>query len=259
MLLTPRLMDEQIHHDRQARERADYFDEHAGELAFRDEAYLDHETWIRPAFRLLGDLRGKAVLDYGCGHGMASVVMARRGATVTGFDLSAEYVGEARRRAEANGVEATFLQADAERLPFDDESFDAVWGSAILHHLDLDVAGRELFRVLKPGGVGVFCEPWGENPILNLARRRLPYPGKERTIDEHPLRREDLKPLERIFDSVLVRGFQLLGMMRRAFRREGKVGGTLDRIDSRLLTRFPRLERFCRYVVVELRRSRSLT
>lgn len=257
MLLTQRLIDEQLHHDRQARDRADYFDEHLNELVFRDEAYLDHETWIRPAFRSLGELRGKAVLDYGCGHGMASVVMARRGAIVTGFDLSDEYVSEARRRAEANRVEATFLQADAEQLPFEDTTFDAVWGSAILHHLDLEVAGQELFRVLKPGGIAVFCEPWGENPILNLARRRLPYPGKERTVDEHPLQREDLKPLERIFDSVAVRGFQLLGMMRRVFRREGRVGGTLDRIDSRLLTRFPRLEKFCRYAVIELRRASS--
>jgi len=48
----------------------------------------------------------------------------------------------------------------------------------ILHHLDLTVAARELRRVLRPGGVAVFCEPWGGNPLLNFARRRLPYAGK---------------------------------------------------------------------------------
>lgn len=255
MLLTQRHIDEQIHHDRQARQRAEYFDEHRDRLRFRDEEYLDHETWIRPAFRALGDLRGKHALDYGCGHGMASVVMARRGARVTGFDLSTEYVNEARRRAEANGVEVEFLPADAEQLPFASQSFDAVWGCAILHHLDLSVAGRELYRVLKPGGVAVFCEPWGENPLLNLARRRVPYPGKERTADEHPLRREDLQPLEAIFGTVHVRGFQLLGMMRRVFSRVGRAGGPLDRIDLRLISRFRSLEKFCRYAVIEVRRT----
>ena len=51
---------------------------------------------------------------------------------------------------------------------------DAVWGNAILHHLDLAKAGRELRRVLAPGGVAVFCEPWGGNPLLAFARRALP-------------------------------------------------------------------------------------
>src|SRR5262245_18779852 len=101
---------------------------------------------------------------------MAAVVMARRGAAVTAFDLSPEYVAEARRRAAANGVTVEAVQADAENLPFADASFDAVWGCAILHHLDLTRAGPELYRVVRPGGVSVFCEPWGENPLLNFAR-----------------------------------------------------------------------------------------
>src|SRR5919199_1431749 len=84
-------------------------------LRFDDDAYLDHETWIRPALARLGDVRGLRVLDYGCGHGMAAVVLARRGARVTAFDLSPGYLAEARRRARANGVTVDFVQGDAER------------------------------------------------------------------------------------------------------------------------------------------------
>src|SRR5437764_6595960 len=143
-----RIVNERIFHDRQARERAD-----AGvALRFTDADYLDHETWIRPAFAELGDVRGKRVLDYGCGHGMASVVLARAGARVTAFDLSPGYVAEARERAKANGVTVRCTVADGEELPFDDASFDAVWGCAVLHHLDLTRAARELCRVLAPGG-----------------------------------------------------------------------------------------------------------
>jgi SAM-dependent methyltransferase len=241
---------EQLFHDAQAAGRARRFADLAA-LRFRDADYLDHETWIRPAFDLLGDVAGRRVLDYGCGHGMAAVVLARHGATVTGIDLSAGYIAEARRRAAANEVEVDFRQADAEHLPFPDDSFDAVWGCAILHHLDLQRAAAELRRVLRPGGVAVFCEPWGGNPLLEWARRWVPYPGKHRTPDEHPLREPDLRPVRDRF-AVTVRGFQLLGMARRVLSRESRSGGWLDGLDRRLLARRPALEKWCRYVVLRL-------
>jgi SAM-dependent methyltransferase len=173
---------------------------------------------------------------------------------VTAFDLSQGYVAEARRRAAANGVAVDFVQADAERLPFADGSFDAVWGNAVLHHLDLRTAGRELRRVLVPGGVAVFCEPWGENPLLAWARRQLPYPGKERTPDEQPLRQCQLPLLRESFPRLEVEGFQLLSMLRRVLR-PGRLTAGLEWCDARLLRRVPALRRFCRYVVLTLRRQ----
>jgi SAM-dependent methyltransferase len=249
---TDRRAAEQLFHDKQAAERADTFRAGRADLRFDDEAFLDHETWVRPAFHLLGDLRGGHALDYGCGHGMAAVVMARAGATVTAFDLSPGYVNEARERAEANGVTVTCVPADGEELPFPDSSFDAVWGNAILHHLDLSRAGRELFRVMKPGGVAVFCEPWGGNPLLSLARRFLPYPGKDRTPDEVPLTRRDLAPLRAVFGAVEVRGFQLLGMVRRVWKGRGV--RVLDAIDGGLLRAVPPLRNWCRYAVIAVRK-----
>src|SRR5918997_1575499 len=125
-----RLATEQQFHDRQAADRAEAFRAGRADLRFADADYLDHETWVRPAFDRLGDLRGKAVLDYGCGHGMAAVVLARRGADVTAFDLSPGYVREAGERAAANGVAVRCIVADGGRLPFADHSFDAGGGSA---------------------------------------------------------------------------------------------------------------------------------
>src|SRR5438105_9354078 len=174
MAATDRLTNERAFHDRQARRRAATLAAEPGALRFEDATYLDHETWIRPAFRQLGDLRGARVLDYGCGHGMAAVVLARLGARVTAFDLSHGYLEEARARAAANDAAVEFVQAEGERLPFVDGAFDRVWGNAVLHHLDVRTTGRELFRVLRPGGVAVFCEPWGEDPLLNWARRGWP-------------------------------------------------------------------------------------
>jgi SAM-dependent methyltransferase len=253
MPATDRLYSEQLFHDRQARRRAAALARQPDGLRFDDATYLDHETWIRPAFAQLGELRGARVLDYGCGHGMAAVVLARLGAQVTAFDLSHGYVEEAQARAAANGVAVAFVRAEGERLPFADGAFDRVWGNAVLHHLDAGRAGRELFRVLRPGGVAVFCEPWGENPLLNWARRRWHYPGKERTPDEQPLTRRQVRRLRQVFPAVEVRGFQLLSMARRIVRARRLLAG-LGWCDDVLLARVPALERFCRYAVLTLRR-----
>ncbi len=252
MSTTDRLASEQVFHDRQAAERAMRFPD-LDALRFSDPSYLDHETWIRPAFARLGPLTGLKVLDFGCGHGMAAVVLARQGARVTAFDLSQGYLAEAEQRALANGVTAAFVQADGERLPFADAAFDRVWGNAILHHLEPRTAASELRRVLKPGGVAVFCEPWGGNPLLAFARRHLHYPGKERTPDEEPLRRHQVERLRAVFPDLHVEGFQCVSMLRRVLR-PGPVVGALERCDAVLLKRVPILQHFCRYVVLTLRR-----
>jgi SAM-dependent methyltransferase len=252
MIAIDRLIAEQEFHDRQAAERAASFESGRADLLFADDDLLNHETWIRPAFAKLGDVRGRRALDYGCGHGMAAVVLARAGADVCAFDLSPGYVAEARARAKANGVPIECTVASGEELPFATNSFDMVWGNAILHHLDLARAGRELFRVMKPGAVAVFCEPWGGNPLLTLARRWLPYPGKHRTPDERPLSRRDLAPLRAIFPAIEVEGFQLFGMLRRVWKAP-RLFRWLDRLDAQLL-RFAPLGNWCRYAIITLRK-----
>ena len=251
---TDRRIFEQKFHDQQAAERSESFRSGRADLIFSDEAFLDHETWIRPAFAKLGLLAGKRALDYGCGHGMAAVVLARAGAKVTAFDLSPGYVAEAQKRAVANEVQIECIVANGEELPFPDSTFDAVWGNAIFHHLDLAKAGRELHRVLKPGGVAVFCEPWGGNPLLAFARHRLPYRGKDRTPDERPLTSRDLLPLREIFPVVELEGHQFFGMIRRVWRRE-KLCRFLDWFDCRLIKNIPGLRFWCRYAVITLRRE----
>jgi SAM-dependent methyltransferase len=250
-LQAARLNAERWFHDQQASVRADTFLAEPAALKINVDDYLDHETWIRPAFAQLGNLKGKEVLDYGCGHGMASVVLAKQGARVTAFDLSPAYLREARQRALANQVSIRLVQVNGEQLPLPDASFDRVWGNAILHHLNLEVAGRELRRVLRPGGLAVFCEPWGENPLLNWVRRKAPYPGKHRTADEEPLRQRDLAVLQKAFTKVEIRGYQLFSMVRRVMK-PGRFVRALDRCDDRLLGCCPRLQRFCRYMVLTL-------
>jgi hypothetical protein len=110
---------------------------------------------------------------------------------------------------------------------------------------------RELWRVLRPGGVAVVCEPWGGNPLARLARRWLPYPGKGHTADEEPLGLRHVRQLAEVFGNVEVEGYQVLGGLRRV------VPGwrtALDRLDGGLMRLLPGLQRFGRYVVIRVTR-----
>jgi SAM-dependent methyltransferase len=100
------------------------------------------------------DLRaGERVLDVACGSGNATLAAARRFCPAVGVDYVPSLLDRARRRAEAEGLDATFQHGDAEDLPFPDESFDvALSVCGAMFAPDQEQAASELFRVLRPGG-----------------------------------------------------------------------------------------------------------
>ena len=99
-------------------------------------------------------------LELGCGTGFFLLNLMQAGLAERGSvtDLSPGMVAAALRNAEHLGLDVDGRVADAERIPFDDASFDVVVGHAVLHHIpDLDAALREVLRVLRPGGRFVFA------------------------------------------------------------------------------------------------------
>jgi SAM-dependent methyltransferase len=97
--------------------------------------------------------RGKRLLEIGIGAGTDFVRFARAGAVATGVDLTEHAVALVRRRLELEGLTAEVRTADAENLPFEDESFDRVYSWGVLHHTpDTARSVREAIRVLHPGG-----------------------------------------------------------------------------------------------------------
>ena len=138
------------------------------------------ETWLLPLGPRLVEaceiVPGMHVLDVGAGTGNASIPAAQRGASVTASDLTPELLDAGRRRAEAAGVHLGWVEADAERLPFEDAAFDVVISSIGVmfapHH---QAAADELVRVCRPGGtIGVLS--WTpEGQIGALFRTMGPF------------------------------------------------------------------------------------
>jgi SAM-dependent methyltransferase len=116
------------------------------------------------------------VLDVAAGTGNASIAAALSGAHVTASDLTPELLAAGRVRAEAAGVELDWVEADAERLPFEDESFDVVMSAIGVmfapHH---QIAADELIRVCKPGGTIGLLSWTPEGMIGGLFRTIGPF------------------------------------------------------------------------------------
>jgi ubiquinone/menaquinone biosynthesis C-methylase UbiE len=113
---------------------------------------------------------GRRALEIGCGTGIFLEKVAPSGARLVGLDLSEDLLAKARARVAA-APNVVLHRGNAEHLPYVDASFDAVYGSSVLHHLDLDRALREVLRVLRPGGRCAFTEPNIVNPQVALMFR----------------------------------------------------------------------------------------
>jgi SAM-dependent methyltransferase len=138
------------------------------------------ETFLLPLGTRLVDASGIApgmrVLDVAAGTGNASIPAAQRGADVVASDLTPELLAAGRGHAQASGVEREWVEADAEALPFDDESFDVVISAIGVmfapHH---QAAADELIRVSRSGGtIGLLS--WTPDGMLGaLFRMMAPF------------------------------------------------------------------------------------
>ncbi|MDC0903155.1 class I SAM-dependent methyltransferase [Pelagibacteraceae bacterium] len=129
------------------------------------------------------------ILDYGCGTGLSIEKVAKfNPKKITGIDISDVSIQKAIDKAREGRINVEYKIDNCEKTKFDQNSFDIVYGTGILHHLQIDKCLEEIRRILKPGGTLVFIEPLGTNPIINLYRKFTP---KSRSDDEHPLVNKD--------------------------------------------------------------------
>jgi 2-polyprenyl-3-methyl-5-hydroxy-6-metoxy-1,4-benzoquinol methylase len=122
----------------------------------------------RKVIEVAGLATGVSALELGCGTGLFTKLFANSGAKIAANDISPELIAIA--RVENPGVE--FIQARFEDLP-DAQKYDAIIGSSVLHHLELEPALTKCYELLKPGGVLSFAEPNMLNPQVFAERTFL--------------------------------------------------------------------------------------
>lgn len=131
----------------------------------------DGVTWIRNLHELrlrdlflfaLGDLKGKKILDIGCGSGAYLFIIAKMGGEISGQDISSKCVKNAKMFLQENGFNGDIKTGDAVKLLFSDNCFDAVISADFFEHISYEQKNKvvsEVYRVLKPGGVFAIKTP----------------------------------------------------------------------------------------------------
>jgi arsenite methyltransferase len=148
------------------------------ELAGVPETAVESFAGVANPFSLGRLQPGERVLDVGSGAGTDSLVAAQMvgpGGRVVGIDMTPEMLAKARRAAaEMGATQVEFLEADAERLPFADESFDVVISNGVIDLIpDKGAVFGEMARVLIPGGRVQLADVTIQNPVSEEGRRNI--------------------------------------------------------------------------------------
>jgi len=146
-------------------------------------------------------------------------------------------------KAKHSRLAPTFHLMDAHKLAFENDTFDVVFGGGILHHLSLEVALKEIARVLKPGGIATFHEPLDINPVGKLVRYFTP---NARTEDEKPFTFDEIRLIQKHFGTE-IETFEFtsvpLGVLSRYLFNKAENPMTINahKLDETLKTTFPKI------------------
>ena len=151
------------------------------------------------------------ILDYGCGIGSSvEKVIQFDPKKITAIDISEVSINKAKSKAQDLKIDVEYKVDNCEKTKFKDNTFDIVYGTGILHHLQIDKCLDEIHRLLKNDGTLVFVEPLGTNPLINLYRKFTP---NSRSEDEHPLMKRDFEYIENKFDTTKIKYYGFLTLI----------------------------------------------
>jgi ubiquinone/menaquinone biosynthesis C-methylase UbiE len=220
------------------------------------------------AFECLGDLKGKKLLEIGPGQGREALFFAKEGAQVYAVDLSGKSLGLIKKISAAQNPECltinkgqripgsqqgtssnsriTLIQANAEQLPFKEETFDRIFAQTMLMHTDFIQVARESARILRPGGIAVFMEPLRLNPLLYVYRK---FRSTFKSTFPQYINLKDIERMGSFFKTSFHREFYLTALLSIYLNQEKKayqrIKQNLEQIDSWLIQWFPFLRAFC--------------
>jgi ubiquinone/menaquinone biosynthesis C-methylase UbiE len=205
------------------------------------------------------DIKGKNILICAVGTGKEVIRAARIGAEVHGIDISSKAVENARDMLKANNLKANIIVGNAYETEYEDNSFDLIWGSAVLHHLDHHKTADELYRIIRPDGLVIFIsEPTFFNLLIKFAyefcfgkgrenrRKKFLFFTRRGDEFEKPIDYEDMLIYEKIFN-VDKRPKDLMFIEKLAhslFPYNHKMHRIFSKVDSFFNYFFPKLKKY---------------
>lgn len=173
---------------------------------------------------LLGNVKDKKILDYGCGSGIYTALLTKKGAKVKGFDISEEML----KIAKLNNPDVEFKQGSGYNIPFK-EKFDIILASLVVHYMqDWNRMFKEMGRVLNKGGIVIFSTG---NPVYEINKNIIVKGKKYKCLGIKNYFKEDLfnghwtnpytnkrvtvfayhKTYETIINTIIKNGFEIMG------------------------------------------------
>lgn len=231
--------------------------------------YLGMQKPKRDFVEMVGPLAGKKLLEVGSGLGHMSVCLAKNGAKVVGIDRGENLVVASCCLAQLNHVDCGFICMDAGSIGFLPETFDAVFGFGVLHHLSsrkLEACVRMCWRILREGGSAFFNEPIENSKIFDFLQNCIPNRSNrlnrpsilQRKAWKEYLKQRDERPLSQIelIHSGRRAGFPEIRFIHYGFLRRLVALGIADRakldpIDQAILKYIPSLRYLSHSVLVQ--------
>jgi len=158
---------------------------------WKDEANGAQMTEFKTFLKMIGSVKGKKVLDAGCGTGEYAMLLAKKGAIVSAIDFSKGMIKHAKINAKKENLDIFLKKADICSLPFEINSFDKIIIARVLGHVDdknIIIAAKELMRVLKPKGeiiITMIHPSLGNTSNLIVKGKAYHLPRFNRTVQEH--------------------------------------------------------------------------
>lgn len=180
--------------------------------SYERDSRTDYGIEVEECFvKMVGDIKGKRVLDIGSGHGNTALKLAEQGANVVSIDIAPKLIEGCKYRAAKHNLDIEFLVMDATNMTFVPESFDIILGFRTVHHLqNIKKFFADSKKLLKPGGFLIVVEPQKYSPFVEFGRKFIKNDVESRTPTEHPITPSDIKTMKEIYTNVETKEFEFL-------------------------------------------------
>ena len=206
---------------------------------------------------LYSNIKNKITLDWCCGNGEIGIAMAQAGAKkVHGVDISDVSISNATALSNEHNLDdiCNYVQMDAEKMSFSDNTFDIVHEYGALHHVDLEVSLKEVSRVLKADGRFICTEALRHNPIIHWYRKRSMHLRTVWEVD-HILGVKDILKGDKYFNEINIKYFHLFALIAIPFRKTSffkPLLRALEWIDN-IVLKIPHVQKLAWVAVIEFK------